>query len=357
MLTSAPNTTVQNTEGGDKPILLFANPMSRGGRAARRIERARELMDSYGLNHVFRSTLPDGQTMELVSKSISQEGFRTLVYLGGDGTFNEVAKGICQSGNARSVRLGMLPSGTANDQGKSFGIRSSPRSLRRNIQIIAAGHTTTLDVGELTAMTDTGTVVRRDLFFDSMGWGLSAAILAFRNRELKILKKVPVVRDMYRDQMIYVRAAMRELALGWLTQDLFVAELTVDGQSHTLDNLTDLVINTIVYAGEWVVDPKSLHNDGRFEIVPFSGVRDWTSKLILYHKKSPITEEMLNKIGVSHTPSYRGSDIRLQLYRPNRDKSIPAQLDGEEFPPADRFEIQVHPQFLNIIVPKDFHWV
>ena len=36
--------------------------------------------------------------------------------------FAEVAKGILASG--RPVRLGMLPTGTANDQGKSFGLES-----------------------------------------------------------------------------------------------------------------------------------------------------------------------------------------------------------------------------------------
>ncbi len=341
-----------------RPIVLFGNPASRSGKAAHRIERVRELLNQYKVEHEFRSTLPGGQTADLVSKAVVDDGFRTVVYLGGDGTFNEVAKGICQSGKASEVQLGMIPSGTANDQGKSFGITSSPRLLERNIEIIAAGHSTKLDIGELTAKSENGTVLRRDLFFDSAGWGISAAILAFRNREIKTFKKVPVVRDMYRDQMVYVRAAMHELALSWVTQDRFVAELHVDGQTHILDKLSDLVVsNTIIYAGEWIVDPEAQHDDGQFEIVPFRGVRDWTSKLIVHHKKVPLTEELLNKIGVSHSRGYRGSEILIRLYQPNREKQIPAQLDGEEFPSAEQIEIVVHPRFLNIIIPRDHHWI
>jgi diacylglycerol kinase family enzyme len=251
-----------------------------------------------------------------------------------------------------------LPAGTANDQGKSFGIAASAKALEDNVRIILGGHTTQLDVGELTAFSDGGNALRRDLFFDSAGWGLSAAILAFRNRELDIVKNIPVWRDMYRDYAVYLRAAVRELGLSWVTRDRFAAEVTIDGEEHNFERLADLVIsNTIVYAGEWLTDSESRTDDGMFEVLPFRGVRDWTSKFIVQHKKVPLTEEMLNRIGVSHSPVYRGREIKIQILRPNKDKRLPAQLDGDEFPQADQFEVRVHPRLLNIIVPEDFHWI
>jgi len=339
-------------------ILLVGNPTSRQGKAAERIEQASELMSELGMPFEFRSTLPGGGTVGLVTDAITREGFRTIVYLGGDGTFNEVAKGICASGLTSDVRLGMLPSGTANDQGKSFGIAATPKALEDNVRIILAGHTTQMDVGEVAALSDSGAVLRRDLFFDSAGWGLSAAILAFRNRELDIVKSIPVWRDMYRDYMVYIRAAVRELGLSWVTRDRFAAEVTIDGEVHNFERLADLVIsNTIVYAGEWLADAEARTDDGKFEVLPFRGVRDWTSKFIVQHKKLPLTEEMLNRIGVSHSPVYRGHEIKIQIFRPNKDKRLPAQLDGDEFPPADQFEVEVHPRLLNIIVPEHYHWI
>jgi diacylglycerol kinase family enzyme len=339
-------------------ILLVGNPTSRQGKAAQRIEQASALMDELGLAHEFRSTLPDGGTVGLVGDAIAVEGFRTVVYLGGDGTFNEVAKGIYASGRASEVRLGMLPSGTANDQGKTFGISSARKALEDNVRIIAAGRTMQMDVGELTVRSDSGVVVKRDLFFDSVGWGLSAAILAFRNRELGIVRNIPVWRDMYRDYMVYIRAAVHELGLSWVTRDRFAAEVEIDGEVMNFERLADLVVsNTIIYAGEWLTDSESKPDDGLFEILPFRGVRDWTSKFIVQHKKLPLTEEMLNRIGVSHSPVYRGSEVKIQIFRPTKDKRLPAQLDGDEFPQADQFEVQVHPRLLNIIVPEDSHWI
>jgi diacylglycerol kinase family enzyme len=343
---------------GHDRLLLVGNPTSRGGKAADRIEQASSLMDELGMPYEYRATLPDDGTVEMVGDAITGEGFRTVVYLGGDGTFNLVAKGICASGLAGEVRLGMLPSGTANDQGKSFGIGASAKALEDNVRIILAGHTIQMDVGEITALSDGGTPLRRDLFFDSVGWGLSAAILAFRNRELDIVRNIPVWREMYRDYMVYVRAAARELGLAWVTRDRFSAEVEIDGEVQNFERLADLIVsNTIIYAGEWVSDPGARADDGLFEVAPFSGVRDWTSKLIVQHKKVPLTEDLLNRIGVSHSPVFRGREIKIQIFRPTKDKRLPAQLDGDEFPQADQFEVRVHPRMLNIIVPEDFHWI
>lgn len=344
--------------GIDQPILVVGNPTSKSGKGAVQLAKAHALMGKKGLLHEVRHTLPERGTVDMVRRAVIEEGFRCVAYLGGDGTFNEVAKGVVASGVSPEVRVGMLPSGTANDQGKSFGISSMARALSRNIDTIAAGHTIPMDVGEVKALAPQGGVLRRDVFFDSLSWGLCAAILAFRNRELSIVKKLPVVRDMYRDFAVYLRAAAHEFALQWVTADTFSAEMTVDGRSHTFEKLSDLVIsNTIIYASEWIVDLEATSEDGKFEIAPFQGVRDWTSKLILQHKKVPLTEEMLNRIGVSHVPMFKGTNIEVQLFRPRNDKRLPAQMDGEEFPAADHFEIRVHPRLLNVIVPKDHHWI
>jgi diacylglycerol kinase family enzyme len=342
----------------DSPLLLVGNPTSRSGKAAERIEHAREVMRQKGVPHEFRSTLPDGGTVGMVAAAIQDDGFRTVVYLGGDGTFNEVARGICGSGLADMVRLGMLPSGTANDQGKSFGISSSRRSIERNVDIIKAGYTTRLDAGEVTAFAWDGCEIARELFFDSVGWGLSAAILAFRNRELDLVKRMPVWREMYRDQLVYVKAAVQQLAINWVTRDRFSAELVIDGVVHNLEGLSDLIVsNTSLYAGEWVIDPDSRHDDGLFEVATFTGTRDWTSKLIVHHKKNPLTEELLNRIGVSHSPTFRGGAIQIQFFRPNVDQRLYAQLDGDEFPQADNFAVTVLPRKLRIIVPEEYQWI
>ena len=341
-----------------QPLLLVGNPTSGAGKARKAIEKALEFLHEQRIPCEFRPTLPHGGTIEVVRRAIDDEGFRTLAFMGGDGTFYEVATGSCRSREPSQVRLGMLPAGTANDQARSFGISASEKSLPDNIQILAEGHTTSLDVGRIRTFHDNGTLAHEDFFYDSLGFGLSAAILAFRNRELQLVQGVPIWRDMYQGHAVYVRAAMHELALNWVLRDRFSLELTLDGEVHHFERLSDLVIsNTMLYAGEWIIDPNAQHDDGYFEIGLFSGVRDWTSKLIVHHKHSPLTFDMLEKVGLSHAPVLKARSSGLQFFRPEVQNPLPSQRDGEESAPANLVQIDVIPRLMTIIVPRDHHWI
>src|SRR5262245_23079760 len=118
--------------------LLVANPTAQSGKNAARIERARQLLDEHRLPHQFVSTQPAGGTVAVVRDTLDDTPYHTAIYMGGDGTFAEVAKGILASRRAEDVRLAMLPTGTANDQGKSFGLESEEAALPRNVAVIAA---------------------------------------------------------------------------------------------------------------------------------------------------------------------------------------------------------------------------
>src|SRR5262245_61312885 len=113
--------------------LLVANPTAQSGKNAARIERARQLLDELRLSHQFLSTQPAGGTVTAVRDALDESSYHTAIYMGGDGTFAEVAKGILASQRAAEVRLGMLPTGTANDQGKSFGLAADEEALARNV--------------------------------------------------------------------------------------------------------------------------------------------------------------------------------------------------------------------------------
>src|SRR3954469_1877904 len=132
--------------------LLVANPTAQSGKNAARIEQARRLLDERRLAHQLVSTQPAGGTVAVVRDALNGGGYHTAIYMGGDGTFAEVAKGILASGRAAEVRLAMLPTGTANDQGKSFGLDSVEEALPRNVEVIAGDRETRLDVGRLRAL-------------------------------------------------------------------------------------------------------------------------------------------------------------------------------------------------------------
>ncbi len=112
-----------------RTTVLVANPTARSGAAKKFIDNAMTALAEAGLAPEFFATLPDGETVPALAERLEREGAARVVYMGGDGTFAEAAKAIILSRerSGLDVPLGMLPMGTANDQGRSFGISRGTR--------------------------------------------------------------------------------------------------------------------------------------------------------------------------------------------------------------------------------------
>jgi diacylglycerol kinase family enzyme len=110
------------------------------------------------------------------------------------------------------------------------------------------------------------------------------------------------------------------------------------------------VKGTRIYGGLWVFDTTSKHDDGAFEIIPFLGKRDWTSKAIVHLDQTGMLAESLEQLGIEHSPSLRGANIEIELL-PHPGTPLFAQIDGEEFPAAAKVKIRVLQRALRLIVP------
>ncbi len=334
----------------DARYLLVANPTAQSGRAMRWIAEARAAMDARGMHNELMPTEPEGRTIRAVQQRIDAGGVDVVVYLGGDGTFAEVAKGILAA--RAPLPLGMLPAGTANDQGLSFGVVRG--DIARNVAVIADGHITMLDVGRVERCDHDGAVTHSSLFFDSCGWGMNPDILATRNRHRAAVARVPLLRDIYRDKLIYVSASLGKLLESYVEPVKFACEVVADGARHELGGMTDVIISaTPVYAGHWVLDRRAEPDDGKFELVPMQGRRDWASKALRDLTASPIWQEQLDTLGLTHSQGFSASSFELSFYRPEKGE-LRAQVDGEEWHTGDTYRVTVLPRLLPLITPRDF---
>jgi diacylglycerol kinase family enzyme len=332
--------------------LLIANPTAQSGKNRERIEAARRLLDAEGLPHDFLATAPAGGTVVLVAEALARVAYTTVIYMGGDGTFAEVAKGILRAGRGSTVALGMLPTGTANDQGQSFGLSSAPDALGDNVRVVREARQTWLDAGRLRAFDVGGVLVREDLFFDSAGWGLSPRVLRLRNEDREAIAAIPVLRDVYRDQLVYAGALLRTFLASYVEDDKFDVRLEADGRVTRWTGLCDLIVKaTPVYGGMWIFDEAGRHDDGLFEVVPFAGKRDWASKAIIHLRSSGLDLESLEKVGLRHSRAERAARITLHFSQAVGATPLAAQIDGEEFPHTPRVEIDVLPRALRLLVP------
>src|SRR6185503_14741436 len=223
-----------------QPAVLVANPTAHSGKAADWIRHARALLDEANVPHKFVATEPEGATIDRVREAIDDGGARVIIYMGGDGTFAEAAKGIIGSQHAGDVAMGMLPTGTANDQGKSFGLAAGAWALERNVQVIAEGVTVGCDVGRL-AIERGLKEIHRNMFFDSFSVGLGAASLATRNRDRERVGRIPGLGMIYRDQLVYIGAVARPFFESYMVETKFDLDCVFDGVVHQFENLLDVI--------------------------------------------------------------------------------------------------------------------
>ena len=333
-------------------VLLVSNPTARSGRNALRIAQARSELAKRGLEADFLATLPDGRTIGAVREALDGGGYGVAVAMGGDGTFREVASAILESKGRDDVTLGMLPTGTANDQGKSFGLDAGDRALKRNLDVLVAGATTRLDAGRFCVLDDDDRVARASWFFDSAGFGLSARILRQRNVDRAwIQQNLPALGRVYRDQTVYAGATLRVLTRALVGANLS-ARVVADGVVHELPRLTDFIVkNTRIYGGAWVLDPTSRHDDGLFEIIPLRGRRDWLERVILDIDGNPWREVVVRALRLSRVPPIRAARIEVSFVTSG---TLDAQIDGEETLATRRATIEVVPKAIRLIVPRAF---
>ena len=297
--------------------------------------------------------------MESLAERIEREDVARVVYLGGDGTFAESAKGIilARERTGIDVPLGMLPMGTANDQGRSFGIMAGRKALAANVAVVAEGVEQWLDAGRVSAFDEQGELLLEDLWFDSCGIGLSALILAQRNRDRARVGRVPVLNRLYRDKLVYAGAGLKRFLGTMLRRWRFSCDIVVDGQAYHHDGCTDIVVKgTLLYGGDWIFAPLAKPDDGLFEVVVLRSHADWVGAAIAAHKHNPVTDDDLAAMGVRGREVPAGKEIDVRISRDD-DGPLPAQIDGEEFVSCDHYRIENLFHYLRIIVPKDARWV
>jgi len=104
--------------------VLLVNPISGSARRARAVERYAEELGAHGVAIEIRPTRGPGDGAVL-AREAAAEGVDVLVAAGGDGTVNEVARGLLEVPGSPSV-LAVLPLGTSNLVARHLGIPLHP---------------------------------------------------------------------------------------------------------------------------------------------------------------------------------------------------------------------------------------
>ncbi len=122
-----------------EPIPVIFNPTAGGGRARRRRQDLEEYVVGKNVSLDWWATSRPGHATELAATAAAQQ--RPMIFaFGGDGTYNEVARGLLGTNTA----MGVLPAGTTSVLAYELAI---PRPVERALESLLSGEDRQVRVG------------------------------------------------------------------------------------------------------------------------------------------------------------------------------------------------------------------
>jgi diacylglycerol kinase (ATP) len=231
---------------GTDDCVIVVNPDSGDGE---HLETVRELAAAHGFG-VAVSESP-GEAVER-AREAAEAGATRIGACGGDGTINEVVRGIDAADALDRVTLGVVPAGTGNNLAKNLGIRN----VEHGFELLAEGETRRIDLG----------TAGDELFVNSCICGLTADASGETSSDLKgrfgplayVLKTIETMAE-FEGIPLHVHADEEEVF--WDGEAAFVLIGNArsfpaggDGQGNAEDGLLEVTIVEDVPANRLVRD-------------------------------------------------------------------------------------------------------
>ena len=309
--------------------LVIVNPKSAAGATRGKwASIASDLRTHFGPFNVAFTKGP-GDGVNLVRRAV-ESGRRFVIACGGDGTINEVANGILESG--ADVELGILPSGTGGDFRRTIGM---PNGIRDAARALREGYTRRIDVGRVTFQNDQGEQVSR-YFLNVSSFGLAASILD-RVKSTTSLKWLPI--DRVRGRASFALSTLQEV----LDLEPVTVKVSVDGETPSrLQTVNFCIANARYFGGGMMIAPDAKLSDGLLNVVNIGDIA--TAKVLLNaHTLYRGTHGTLREVNERLAK-------RIEVSAVDLNKEIRLETDGE-LPGRLPAAYEVVPAALKIRIP------
>lgn len=255
------------------------------------------------------STLKKGHAIDLTQRAI-QEKADLVVACGGDGTINEVARGLVET----EVPLAIIPLGSGNGIARHFKI---PFKISEAVQLIKKNKVAKMDVGE----------VNGHYFFGNMGCALESHFIRTYQK------------NKCHGIWAYVIAFL-DAIMSFRHQKI---EIEYNDKSQTISPFVLLVSNTNQQGYDFSLTPQALSDDGLMDVF-------WMERSNFFNKIRFIVNALTGrKLTAKGCNLIRLSALKISLLE---SSDLCVQIDGEFLPVASkRLEVKVLPKQLNVIVP------
>jgi len=255
----------------------------------------------------------------------AREDEKTIVAVGGDGTFNEVLNGLNISDK---ITLSYIPTGSGNDLARGLGLSNNVIKCIDNI--LSRKNIIEMDYGVLT-FGDNEVVNRRFAVSAGVGYDAAVCVAIEKCGARGRLSKIKLQKQAY-------------LLIGAME----ILKTKTSRGYLILDETRKIEFNDIAFI--------SAHNHvtegGGKKFAPQADFQDGLLSLCIMHSKSKAQFAKILAKGIAgNHPKEQGvrtldcKSVRIHMYQP-----MPIHTDGEVFPPQKDIEIQCVERKLKIII-------
>lgn len=285
----------------------IVNPAAGHGRGARLARTVAHEFDEAGMTLEVAVTPAPGEAARLAAAA-ADDGYTTVLAVGGDGTANEVANGLIGGPAA----LALYPIGKGNDLARSLGY---PRGRRRRLArwLVTEARRRTIDVGEMNGR----------LFLNAAGVGIDG----------HVAERVRASERVVGQRLAYLVGSLASIAT-YRPQRM---EVRVDGETRSGSFLTVISSNGRYFGGGMQPAPRARLDDGMLDVTIAGDLSRAASILALVKLYAG-----------------RHENGRTIVTRPGREVEVeceheqPLQIDGE-VSRAERLVIGVRPRALDVL--------
>lgn len=284
-------------------LFLIINPKSGTHSKDGLDDRLRSGLIDKGFDVTTEFTRCAGDATVLARRAVA-EGYDGVLACGGDGTVNETARAMVDTG----LPMGIIPAGSGNGLARHIGIPIDPVLA---LDVIAERLIRDCDYG----------TVNGTPFFCTFGVGFDAAV------------SDRFAASGHRGKVTYVKSALSE----FMSYTPLPYKITADGESLADEAYLVSVCNANQYGNNAFIAPSASITDGMLD-------------LMLIRKMPRI---MVPKFGMelmfgTLSESRRVAHRQVRSLVIERDEPGPAHLDGEPFKIGTRIEIECHPAGLRL---------
>jgi len=276
---------------------VVVNPAADNGATARYWPKARAELHAAGLS--FESALTEGPGhAAALARAAGEAGYDAVLYVGGDGTANEVTNGLMNLPTLARPALAALPRGTGGDFPKSLGLAPGAAAAARRL---LAGRERTVDLA-LARFTGLDGAPARRYFLNIGDVGIGGFVAERVNRTSKMT-------------------------------------LTVDATRRFAGPATSIAVaNGPRFGGGMLMAPGAQPDDGLLDVVVIGDITKVDLALTI-HKLYRGTHLSHPKVSV-----HRGREVLIDTPVP-----VPLELDGEH-PGHSPLHVWVEPAALRVVV-------